>query len=182
MLELVNCKMTNIWFIFIPVVRHVKRFLFVLAEDDVDQIVEDFNDLQFMPVHLLPTYSRQKASEGILGEYHRLDEFWAAVLKMCNKVTSKPRFPFLTKLILCLMAIPNSNADCERTFSMVRKIYTETRPDLDSDTITALFSCKLNMDTKSYDFKPSANLLQKAKQATRLYNNSLKIMKEKHIS
>ena len=42
---------------------------------------------------------------------------------------------------------PNSNAAPERTFSMVKKIFTEQRSQLGKSTLSALLKCKLNEDT-----------------------------------
>jgi len=93
-----------------------------------------------------------------------------------NKVVveNKPRFFVLSKLAKTLLVLPNSNADSERAFSLVKKIATEFRADLNKDTLCALLSCKMNTHLHCYELKPSAVLLKNAKSATMEYNNSLK--------
>ena len=87
---------------------------------------------------------------------------------------NKPRFFVLSKLAKTLLVLPNSNADSERAFSLVKKIATEFRADLNKDTLCALLSCKMNTHLHCYELKPSAVLLKNAKSATMEYNNSLK--------
>ena len=62
--------------------------------------------------------------------------------------------------------LPNSNADSERVFSMVKKIDTDSRFDLGQDTLCALLSCKINIEDNCYQFQPPAELLKSAKSAT----------------
>ena len=62
------------------------------------------------------------------------------------------------------------NADCERTFSMVRKIHTEARKSLNADTITAFLRCKINYNCPCYDFTVTPAILRGAKTCTQEYN------------
>ena len=52
--------------------------------------------------------------------------------------------PLLACVAQAVLTIPNSNADCERVFSMIKKIQTGNISELASDSIAALLSCKLN--------------------------------------
>ncbi|CAC5399071.1 unnamed protein product [Mytilus coruscus] len=54
----------------------------------------------------------------------RVDSYWAAVSAMTNKITRTARFLLLTRVTRAIYFIPNSNADCERVFSMPRR-YTQ---------------------------------------------------------
>ena len=56
------------------------------------------------------------------------------------------RFANLAKLMVGLLAIPSSNADSERGFSILRKIHTDQRSNLDQSTVVALMSLKFNSD------------------------------------
>ena len=72
--------------------------------------------------------------------------------------------------ILCktLLVLPNSNADSERAFSIIKMIHTEFRSDLNNDTICGLLSCKFNENQCCYEYQPSASVLKSAKSADQL--------------
>ena len=69
------------------------------------------------------------------------------------------RFGVLSKLAKTLLVLPNSNADSERAFSIIKKIQTEFRSDLNNDTICGLPSCKFNQNQCCYEYQPSHGLL-----------------------
>ena len=71
-----------------------------------------------------------------------------------------------------LLTIPASNADSERGFSMLRKIHTDQRSNLNQSTIIALMSLKLNSDGCCYNSELSEDLLQCCKKATNKYLSS----------
>lgn len=85
----------------------------------------------------------------------------------------KKRYNILSKLAKSVLVLPNSNADCERAFSIIKKIYTEFRSELNNDTLCALLSCKFNQNGSCYEYEPSSNVLRTAKHATIEYNKSL---------
>lgn len=70
-----------------------------------------------------------------------MDHFWAAMAEV-RTVTDQDNFRFgmLSKLAKVLLVLPHSNVDPERLFSMVRKIDTELRQNLDPSTICDLLS------------------------------------------
>ena len=80
-------------------------------------------------------------------------------------------YPKVTTLMRAILSIPHSNASSERVFSMLKKIQTDQRADLCHDSINALLSIKVNMNTCCYDTVPSASLLKNLKKASKLYNN-----------
>jgi hypothetical protein len=51
--------------------------------------------------------------------------------------------------------IPVSNADPERIVSMLKKIQTNMRSDLNNDTICCLICAKQNQDKACFEFNPS---------------------------
>ena len=65
-----------------------------------------------------------------------------------------------------LLCIPCSNAYSERGFSVLRKIHTDQRSNLEQSTIVALMSLKFNCDTSCFDTKFTEDLLTKCKKAT----------------
>ena len=72
----------------------------------------------------------------------RVDHVWASILQMTTPM-GEERFPNLKKNMKAVLSLPHSNADCERVFSQVRKIHTDCRKNLNSDTLTALLQCKI---------------------------------------
>ena len=56
------------------------------------------------------------------------------------------RFANLAKLMAGLLAIPSSNADSEHGFSILRKLHTDQRLNLDQITVVALMSLKFYSD------------------------------------
>ena len=79
------------------------------------------------------------------------------------------RFPNFTRLAKCVLALPVSNADTE---SIVRKIVTEYRTEMEQSTLCALLSCKLNSSCNCFDLETPKELLEKAKGATMDYNTA----------
>ena len=84
--------------------------------------------------------------------------------------TGNDKFACLGKVMVSLLSLPHSNADCERTFSMVRKVHTEARKSLHADAITAFLRCKINYDCHCYDFAVTPAILRGAKTCTQEYN------------
>ena len=60
-----------------------------------------------------------------------------------KRLDSEPKFPTLFKLMAGLLTIPCSNDDAERGFSILRKIHTDQRSNLDQSTIVAWMSLKV---------------------------------------
>ena len=121
---------------------------------------EEYEEFQITPEADLPNIK----NEG------RLDEYWDEVSLMINKVTKDPSFPLLSKLATAMLTIPNSNADCERVFSMIRKIQTDYRSDMDKSTLCSLLCAKINATETCYQFQPSKALPRAANCATYNYN------------
>ena len=70
-------------------------------------------------------------------------EFWLSVLNM-KSALGEYRYTNLGRLALQLLAIPTSNADSERVFSLVRRIQTDFRSQLIPETISALIGVHYN--------------------------------------
>ena len=91
-----------------------------------------------------------------------------------KKISVEQIFSNLDALMKLLLCIPHSKTSGERTFSMVRKIVTESRTSLHNDTVCTLLSCKLNCNRIAAGFKPSKVQLNAAKQATHKCNQAHK--------
>ena len=85
------------------------------------------------------------------------------------------RFGKLAQLSKALLVLPHSNADPERLFSMVRKIYTELRRHMDPTTLSDLLSVKLNNDSPCYlnETLMSENFIETAKN---IHTQAYKLM------
>lgn len=66
------------------------------------------------------------------------------------------------------------NADPERIFSMLKKIQTDTRSELNNDTLCSLLCAKQNQNLLCYEYEPSDSVLRSAKQAVLSYQSGLK--------
>ena len=82
----------------------------IIPADMISKVEEEYEEFQTTQEADQPKYIK---NEG------RLDEYWGQV-NLTNKVTKDTRFPLLSRLATAMLTIPNSNADCERVFSMVR--------------------------------------------------------------
>ena len=136
-------------------VRNLATRFSIVADDEVEHLVEEFQDYQLSPDDDLPAVTSDS----------RVDTFWA---EMGRKKTfvGAVRFPLLTRVMTTLSVIAHSNADSERVFSMVRKIDTDSRSQLGNDSLRALLSCKINTDDPCYAFVPDKDLCNAAKVAT----------------
>ena len=85
---------------------------------------------------------------------------------------SSTQFLHLSHIVQLVLTIPHSNAAEEHVFSMVRKIQTPLRPNLDpEETLGSIVTTKMALikDTPAYKFEPPKELLIAAKKATREY-------------
>ena len=95
--------------------------------------------------------------------YHNTGLFWSEVKKMTT-LDRQPRFNLLHQLMAGL-SIPVSNANSEHGFSMLRKIHTDQRANLDQSTIMALMGMKFYCDDCCYDIKHFTELLSVCKES-----------------
>ena len=138
-------------FVLFSVAQLARRF----SLDDDDSLIDQYQDYQLSPMDDLAKYDKEKT---------RFDTFWLAMEKV-KLPSGKQRFSILAKVALCALSLPHSNADTERSFSMLRKIQQDSRGNLCQQTTTSLLSCKMNEDSECSTFQPSTQLLKKAKTA-----------------
>jgi hypothetical protein len=106
--------------------RMATRFQAAVPEQTLDALEEEVLDYKLAPSSSMPTTTD-------------LCSYWQGVGEMCG-LDGTSRFPHFTKL--AVLALPVSNADTERVFSIVKKIVTSYRTDLERRTLCALVSCK----------------------------------------
>lgn len=102
-------------------------------------------------------------------DYLSEDEFLGSITG-CWGERSMTLRPALTKLMRAVMSLPHSNASSERTFSMLKKIYTDTRSQLKHSTITSLLTVKLNTYHCCKSTKFSDATLSKIKKSAHAHN------------
>lgn len=95
----------------------------------------------------------------------RIDLSWAA-LASAKDEDGKPFLRELADVMLSILAIPHSNAHCERVFSTVGKNRTEQRASLLDTTLESLLVLKSRAGHPSDDSRQlSSTTLQRLKTA-----------------
>lgn len=157
------------------VLRLAKKFpqLDLSTSEQLSHLREEFSDFLLSPLEIQslittytardPSFNPYRASEKV--EKPRPGTFWQKMSQM-KSLDGEPRFPHLSKLMAGLLSIPSSNADSERGFSMLRKIHTDQRSNLDQSTLISLMSLKFNCDSCCHDTDFPQELLSDCKKAT----------------
>ena len=150
---------------FATVKRLAKRFpqIELISSESLDLLSSEFTDFLLSPPGDLPSVRYYKDCSQT--EKPRPGPFWWEVSKM-KTLLGELRFPNLAKLMAGLLSIPCSNADAERGFSILRKIHTDQRSNLDQSTIVSLMSLKFNSDSCCHDAELDEELLKNCKKAT----------------
>ena len=142
---------------------HILRLAERFASDlDQEKLKDEWEDYQLIAGNLLRQYSED-------GRATRPEAFWSEVLKTKTGF-GRDRFPLMKKMAQILLCLPHSNADSERVFSHVRKIHTEYRQTMGTDTLTSLLQVKLNCDDRCSQVRPSIEQIRSAKSCTSVYN------------
>ena len=144
-----------------PIVRLCKRFM---SEDPsrIDEVVQQFLTFRVTPDHQLPQLDFSKEAA--------IDHFWEAMSNV-HAVTDLSTLSFeeLAKLAKVLLVLPHSNVDPERVFSMVSKVETKSRSQLNPSTTIDLLTVKMNHVEPCYACTNivSKEFIDAAKTATR---------------
>uniref|UniRef100_H3AS25 HAT C-terminal dimerisation domain-containing protein n=1 Tax=Latimeria chalumnae TaxID=7897 RepID=H3AS25_LATCH len=129
-------------------------------DHDLRALEDEFLDYQLSSASELPDFECGSS----------LSDFWKAMANTKIKSRNSPR---LHKVAVAALMIPHSNADTERLFSTLRKIYTDARSSLSSDAIHAILSTKVNNNTSCKDYRPEPNVLDAARKPCTTYNRRL---------
>ena len=133
------------------------RFPILSAGADADDIEEEF---------LLYKVDSDINSDVI--SLNRAEDAWYAVAKLCDG-NGSTKYKHLPNVMLGLLSIFHSNAECERLFSLVTKNKTKFRPNLCVKTLDALTTHKQKMfvmEKPCYQCTPSDKLVKCAKSTT----------------
>ena len=102
-------------------------------------------------------------------KYYRMDVIWGYLSTM-KAADGQFLFKRLFKVAKLILALPHSKAGEERVFSMLCKNKTPFRSSLSMDgTLSSILTVKL-ADVDAVQFKPTNELLKKAKSAMWEYN------------
>ena len=107
-----------------------------------------------------------------LPDTNDVGDFWARVHHIRGPGSTEPTYSTLLVLVRALLALPASNADSERCFSMVQKIDSEDRSHLEHSTVASLLTLKINIDDHCFTFEHSEEMFRLNKSAVRQYNEA----------
>ena len=145
-------SLVSIYLFIFTVVQLAKRFSPELPATSIDEEVQEYLLSQRSE---LPPFDLETTL---------LDNFWMSVSK--KKLPSgRLQYGTLGQVAMTALCIAHSNADAERSFSMLKKIQKDRRHNLVQDTIHSLLSVKMNNIVECRQFKPSKDIIQAAKSA-----------------
>ena len=141
-----------------------------------DCLFEEFTEFQLLNDDTIPKDIWDKATvtdgENEEHRYFRMDILWNYMSTLRTPDHSL-RFKRLCKIAKLVLLIPQSNAEEERVFSMVRKNKISFRPSLDPEgTLSSILTVKLANPEPAHKFQPTKELLKTAKSATWEYNKA----------
>jgi hypothetical protein len=121
--------------------------------EELDQLNDEFCALQIaeIPQHVT-------AEE-------RTDVKWHLISKIKNPMGEEV-YKKICDVMLGILSIPHSNAECERIFSLVRKNRTEFRSSMLDESLESILLLKSNFSGRCYEQKFDSNFLKRAKSAT----------------
>ena len=141
------------------VIRLAKLFPQLQLGEKLDQLKTEAYDLQM-------------AGDEDLPDTNDVDDFWARLHQIRSPGSTEPTYSTLLVLVRALLALPASNADSERCFSMVRKIDFEDRSHLERSTVASFLTLKINVDDHCFSCEPSEEMLKLNKSVVRQYDET----------
>ena len=151
----------------------VHRYSGIFSDVDMDRLSEEFFNYQMLSSDSIPKSVKEVVN---LEEQdpHRVDVLWGYLRELKEPGTNNLLFGLLFKVAEVVMTIPHSNAGEERIFSLINKNKTPSRSSLKlNGTLSSLIVVKTHIDDP-VQWTPSEAMLQRAKGATRAYNEQHK--------
>lgn len=121
--------------------------------DAIDLLEKQFCNLQIDTV--LSNFDHSK----------RMDIQWVEISQI-KGATGFPKYKELSDVMLSILSIPHSNAECERIFSIVKKNRNEFRSGLSNETLESLMILKTYKRLPCHEHTFSSIELNNAKKAT----------------
>lgn len=135
----------------------------ILQDNDIDAAV-DIIQTQFCSLQLEDLEEVKKIE--------RIDTQWSFIGKI-KSADGNLKYSDISKVMLAILTLPHSNAECERIFSIVTKTKTKFRPNLSDDTLEKVLLAKTGLRGNCYEQIFDTAFLNKAKSAATV-NNILK--------
>lgn len=126
----------------------------------VDEVQKQFTSLQLEDL------------SAVLSKQDRIDAVWSHIGSMKNSDTSF-KYDKISKVMLAVLLVPHSNAECERIFSVVKKNKTAFRSSLSNKTVQNISVLK-STSSECYNRSYSEDFLKRAKRATTQHLQSQK--------
>ncbi len=134
----------------------LNRFKALAPSCSMDELEEQFGCLQIEEL------------DATILQLDRADQQWIQVGQI-KKSSGQRKYPDLVKLATAVLLIPHSNACCERVFSSVRKIRTDFRSTMKAETLDAICTVKMKMQSENsvcYKHILDADEVKLSKKAT----------------
>ncbi|XP_063402153.1 uncharacterized protein LOC134686414 [Mytilus trossulus] len=91
------------------VTKLATRFPQAIGCESTSELLDQFTEYQLLSPDDLPTFDQDISS------------FWGEMAEVDDIFNDKKRFNILSNLAKAFLVLPNSNADCERAFSIIKK-------------------------------------------------------------
>ncbi|GBM73169.1 hypothetical protein AVEN_30054-1 [Araneus ventricosus] len=98
-------------------------------------------------------------------EEKNIDIQWSKVGKLMG-LDGKLKYEIISKVMIGILTIPHSNAECEWIFSLVTKIPTKFRSSLSNQILGNLLTVKSRMQEPCFNGEFDVQFLKRAKSAT----------------
>lgn len=123
------------------------------AEDAVNQLQKQFIALQVDDSSIITDEDSTDTAK------------WSQLLNI-RGADGLHKYNRIARLMLSILTIPHSNAECERVFSLVKKNRTQFRSSMSNTTLESISILKTRSSSPCYANTFSPELLRKAKKAT----------------
>lgn len=138
----------------------------------LDQVFHEFVEYQLLRKEDIPETVWMTAKAGGEGEtFVCMDVVWNYLRTKKTPDGCHLQFSNLSRIALLVLAIPHSNAQEERVFSLIKLNKTPQRSNLDLEqTLSSIITIKMQEVEPCYNFEPTSDMLKQAKKATWEYN------------
>lgn len=119
----------------------------------IDEVQKQFTTLQINDISAI---CAAEVSEDIK---------WAQLASI-RGVDGMAKYNRIARVMLSILSIPHSNAECERIFSLIKKNRTQFRSSMSNETLEAISILKCRQSGVCFEQNYSPDFLKKAKKAT----------------
>lgn len=155
---------------FLSVEYFVHKYPDIFHGMDMNRLEEQFLNYQLLAADEIPKEVKEGAGLQEDDPY-RVDILWGYLRNVKKPGTNSCEFGLLFRVAEAILTMPHSNAGEERIFSLINKNKTSSRSSLQIDgTLSSLVVVKTHIEDP-LTWKPPKAMVEKAKKATKLYNN-----------